>query len=114
MSGFPQALALSVPLTVGLEVLCALLWGVRRKKDVALVALVNLLTNPPVVLCYWLCALYTAWPMAWVTLALEAAAVGVEWACYRRYGEDIAHRFWFALAANAVSYGTGVCLNLFM
>ena len=43
-------LAGSLALTLVLEELFALLWGLRGRRELTVVALVNILTNPPVVL----------------------------------------------------------------
>ena len=43
-------LGVSLTLTVVLEEGFALAWGLRGRRELALVALVNLLTNPPAVL----------------------------------------------------------------
>ena len=45
-------LAVSLLLTLLFEELFALAWGLRGKRELGLVALVNVLTNPPVVLLY--------------------------------------------------------------
>ena len=60
-------LAISLALTLAVEVPVAFCWGLRRR-DLLLCVLVNLLTNPAVVL------LHTLFPAVWITAALEAAA----------------------------------------
>ena len=96
---------LSLGLTLVLELGFALTWGIRRR-DLALCALVNLLTNPAVVLLH----LLFPWPP--VTLALEGAAVAVEALYYRRYGLRIRSPWLFSLAANGLSFCLGFLLNL--
>jgi len=72
-------LAVSLLLTLALEEGFALLWGLRGRRELGLVALMNCLTNPPVVLLYHTAAGLWHWNAVLVTLVLEAAAVVVEW-----------------------------------
>lgn len=94
---------LGLGLTLAVELPVALLWGLRGR-DLALCALVNLLTNPAVVLLHQ----YFSSPAA--TLVLEAAAVLVEGWYYRRYGQHTWHPWLLSLSANALSYGAGLIL----
>ena len=104
-------LAVSLGLTLLLELGFALLCGVKQKRELLVVFLVNVLTNPAVVLLHYAARLW-GWPVLPVTLALECAAVAVEWLCYRACSRTIPHPFRFALAANAFSYGVGCLINL--
>ena len=82
-------LAGSLALTLVLEELFALLWGLRGRRELTVVALVNVLTNPPVVLlCHTAVGLW-GWPAASVTILLESAAVAVEWRCYRLCSDQL-------------------------
>lgn len=105
-------LAVSLCLTLVLELAFALLWGVRGRRELTLVVLVNILTNPAVVLLYHTATGLLHWPALPVTLVLECTAVAVEWICYRACSETIRHPFRFALAVNAFSYGVGCLINL--
>ena len=96
-------LAISLLLTLLLEEAFALLWGLRGRRELALVALVNCLTNPPVVLLYYALSL--------PVLLLEAAAVLVEWRCYRTFSDQLRRPFLFALLANVLSYTVGYLIN---
>lgn len=102
------SLAVSLALTLALELAFALLWGVERR-DLPAVALVNVLTNPAVVLCRRAAGWYLPHALAAVTLALEAAAVAAEGAIYRRHSR-IPFPWAFALCANAFSFLTGLLL----
>ena len=53
-----SALAVSLLLTVAIETGFFFLVGKRNKKDAALVILVNMITNPAVVLIYWIASYY--------------------------------------------------------
>ena len=100
------SLAVSLAMTLALELAFALLWRVRQK-DLPLVALANVLTNPVVVLCHALAAL---WAPAWllpVTLAMEIGAVLVEgWLFSTR--SHIRFPWGFALCANLFSFAVGL------
>lgn len=101
------SLCVSLALTVLIEEAVALLYGIRRKKDLLLVFMVNLFTNPLVVLLYYL----LPGSRIPVVFLLEAFAVLTEAYYYRSYGEKIRRPFAFALLANVVSYGSGLALN---
>lgn len=105
-------LALSLLLTLLLEGLFALLWGLRGWREWAVLALVNLLTNPAVVLLYHLSTGLWGMNAVWVTLFLECAAVIVEWRCYRSCSYQLKRPFLFALLANVISYGIGCIIQL--
>jgi hypothetical protein len=107
------SLGVSLALTLAFEGLFALLWGLRGR-DLVLCVLVNVLTNPPVVLCALLWRTYGPGP-GWLPVPLlEAGAVLVEGLFYRRNGERVRRPFLFSLCANACSYGLGLLLRLLM
>lgn len=106
-----NVLAVSLALTLVMEGAFALAWGLRGRRELGLVALMNCLTNPPAVLFYHTAVPLWGWdPLAAAALA-ECAAVLVEWRCCRTFSRHIRHPFWFSLAANAVSYGAGCLIN---
>jgi len=105
------ALGISLGLTLLLEGLIALVAGVRDKKDLLLVCLVNVLTNPAVVLCYYLNSAYIGMNPIMVKVILEALAVLTEGMYYKKYSSGMSHPFWFSILANGVSFGAGLLLN---
>ena len=105
-------LAVSLLLTLIFEEGFALVWGLRGKRELGLVALVNCLTNPPVVLLYYTATSLWHWNAIPVTLVLEAAAVIVEWRCYRAFSDQVKRPLLFALLVNLFSYGAGCVINL--
>lgn len=107
-----KILAVSLLLTLIFEELFALAWGLRGRRELGLVALVNVLTNPPVVLLYHTASGLFGWNAVLVAAGLEGAAVLVEWRCYRAYSEQVKRPFLFALLANLFSYGAGCVINL--
>ena len=108
------ALALSLALTLALEIAFFFLIGKRNKKDLLLVLLVNVLTNPVVVLLYWLAALYTDWDTSIIKIPLELFAILTEGLYYMKYGQSFKRPFFFSLAANAFSFSIGVLLQHFV
>ena len=102
------ALLVSLLLTLLLECAFALVAGARTPRRLLLVALVNVLTNPPVVM---LCTLF---PSPLRTAATELAAVLTEGLIYRARADWLRRPFLFSLAVNAFSYLTGLLLNLLL
>lgn len=96
---------ISLLLTILLEGAAALVWGIRGR-DLVLVTLVNILTNPLVVLVHNL-----APGFLWGTLVPELLAVFTEALIYLRKENRIPHPVAFAVTANAFSYLTGVALS---
>lgn len=107
-----SALAVSLALTLVLETGYFLLTGKRDRKDLLLLIMVNILTNPVVVLVYWLAALYTRINRVAVIVPLELAAVLVEGIYYKKYGRSFKRPYLFALTANVFSYGVGLLLQM--
>ena len=103
------AFAVSLGLTLLLEVPVAYCWGLRSRHDLTVAVLVNVLTNPAVVL---LNGLLSATPWWAVQLPLEAAAIVVEGFCYCHCGEDVRRPYLLSLCANCISYGAGLALNV--
>ena len=92
----------SLVLTLVLETLFALVWGVR-KKGLLIVALMNLLTNPAVVTLHFLCVNWLGWTVLPVVV-LEIAAMVVEGFCCR----GVVKRPWlFAVLVNLFSFTIG-------
>ncbi len=102
------SLLLSLTATLILELGFALLCRVRSPRDLLLVVLVNVLTNPAVVLLNRLCLnnnILSPWV---VVIILELVAVVAEAACYKLRGEKIPHPLLFSLGANSFSYAIGL------
>lgn len=105
-------LAISLALTLALEEAFALVWGLRGRRELGTVALVNLLTNPPAVLLYHTAVGLLGWSALVMTAVLETAAVLVEWRYYRLCSQQLRRPLLFALLANVFSYGAGRVINL--
>ena len=102
----------SLALTIVIEAGFFLALRKRNKRDLLLVILVNVITNPVVVLLFWLAALYTDWNRNLVIVPLEIFGVLTEWFFYKKYGAEFSRPFLFSLSANAVSFGAGLLLQL--
>ena len=108
------ALIISLAITLLLETGFFFLVGKRNKKDLLLVIMVNVLTNPAVVLLYWLSVLYTDINSTAVKAVLELLAILIEGYYYRRYAQDFKRPFLFSFAANVFSFTIGVLIQLFI
>ena len=102
------SLAVSLALTLVLELGFSLLWG-AGKRDLPLVALANVLTNPVVVLCHTLTALFIPAALPQVTFALEAGAILVEGRLFSTRG-GIRFPWLFSMCANLFSFSVGLLL----
>ena len=67
------SLVMSLALTLVLEELVALIWGLRGQQELGTVALVNVLTNPPVVFLHHTAIGLLGWNAVVVTAVLETA-----------------------------------------
>jgi len=105
------ALAISLALTLAFEMSFFFITGKQNKKDLLLVIMVNVFTNPIVVLLYWLTYLYMNWNTIIVLIPLEAFAVLTEGYYYKKYGQSFKRPFLFSLAANAFSFTLGFLIQ---
>lgn len=103
------SLAVSLVLTLALELAFALAWGLRRR-DLGLVALMNVMTNPAAVTLHFLIRYLLGWTSLWWTALLEALAVLAEGLCCRG---RVRHPWRFALLINLFSYSMGLLLQFF-
>ena len=105
------SLALSLLLTIVFEAIVFLLAKKRDKKDFALLILVNVLTNPAVVLLHRLSIVYTSLNSRAILVLLELFAIVTEGYCYKKYGRTFKQPYAFSVTANMFSYWTGVLLQ---
>ena len=106
-----KSLAISLIMTLLLETGFFFLVGKRNKKDLLLLVMVNVLTNPVVVSIYWLTVLYMNFNHVLITIPLELFAILTEGFYYKKYGLDFSRPYLFSVAANAFSFGMGVLLQ---
>lgn len=111
-----EMFGVSLLLTLIIELIVAGLFRISFGKDILVVILVNVLTNPVVVLLYWLWRVYL--PMVnicWIELPMECLVVLGEYWIYKSMAAGGWHcekPFRFSLAANGASWLTGVLLVL--
>ncbi|MDR2035553.1 MAG: hypothetical protein LBP91_02625 [Coriobacteriales bacterium] len=104
-------LAFCLILTIVLEAGFFFIAGKRNKKDLRLLVLVNVFTNPLVVLTLWLTQTYTLWNSFAVLVPLELFAVVTEGFIYKKCGKQFTRPFLFSLGANAFSYFCGLLIQ---
>ena len=96
-------------ITVVIETAFFAVLAYRKRDDLLIVVLANVITNPSLNVIFGLCWLYAP-EYAWIALAaLEILAVLIEWLIYRAL-TDAKRPFITSLAANAVSFGIGVII----
>ena len=102
---------MSLLLTLLVEGAVAFLWGLRGRKNLLIVLLVNILTNPVAVLVYWLYQIYAGEHSLPVQILIELVVVTVEAYVYRSFAEDdrfrIPRPIRLAIVANVFSWGIG-------
>lgn len=102
-----ESMIISLILTLLIEEVFVLAAGIRRKEDLLLVLLVNIITNPIVVFLYYTVDYYLPVDMGIVTILLEAAAILAEAGYYAKYSENIRHPLLISLGANIISFSIG-------
>ena len=105
-----SSLGTSLLLTIMLELVFALIFKVHGR-TLIIVILVNVLTNPAVVVLYLLLCRYFSLPALCVVPVLEIGAVICEAAIYKYRCEAIRHPFIFAFSANIFSYFCGALIG---
>ena len=76
-----------------------------QKKDLLLVVLINILTNPTVVLCSYLTGNQRTFQ-----ILLEMIVIFIEGCYYKKYSSDIKYGFCLTATANILSYIVGLIL----
>ena len=107
--------AVSLILTLIIEILVARCWGMKTKKEVKLVVLVNLLTNPAAVFVAWICNYYLESSFYFlVQCVIEIVVVVTEAKIYLWFVKDgwnIKKPILFALVVNMVSWLLGAAIQ---
>lgn len=97
----------SLGLTLLIELPIGMAMGLRRKKHLLLMILVNVLTNPAAVLLCWLGV-----PQIPVEIAVFLVEAGIYYWFSREESWNIQHPLWLSLAANLISWGSGVLIQM--
>lgn len=108
----PEALAVSLGLTLLVELPLACALGVRTRRGLVFVLLANVATNPAVVLLYSLACFRAPGARFAVLALLETAAFGFEGFVYSRcLSEKTRNPYVLSLLLNAASFAAGELLN---
>ena len=106
----PEILLISLGMTLVLELAYAWLWGVKGK-DFIVITVMNILTNPLVVL--WHYAFSDAG--IWINTVLpELAAVIAEILLLMRFGKSVQKPVSLGICINLFSYFVGFIINLLL
>lgn len=104
------AMITALLLTLLFELSYAWVWGLR-KKQLVMVILMNLMTNPAANALYSYAVTVLSFPSAAIALPLEAAAMIAEGLCCRNY---IKKPWLFVITCNVFSYAAGMLLQIFI
>ena len=105
-----RAMGLSLLLTELIELSAALL--LKKREDIGLIALANLMTNPAVVYLSLLTKALRPGLYPAAAAVTELLAVLAEGYAYKRRAAKIARPMLFSLCMNALSFGTGLVIKL--
>ncbi|MDE7477775.1 MAG: hypothetical protein K2M91_07480 [Lachnospiraceae bacterium] len=112
-----EMFGISLLLTVIIEIAVSFLMGFCSKKQLLLVVLVNVLTNPPAVLFHWLGSMYLQMISdLWLQIVLEIAVVLTEALIYRSFSKkeqwQMKKPVLMSIAANLCSWIAGIVLSI--
>ncbi|MDO4543043.1 MAG: hypothetical protein Q4C01_00705 [Clostridia bacterium] len=107
MAQYLSILGISLGLTLVLELAYAWFCKVRGK-DLLLITLVNLITNPVAVLI----TLLFRNKVAWIELPIEVGVVFLEFALLKGFAKKVERPFWLSLGMNCFSYGAGLIVSI--
>lgn len=105
------SLGISLVMTVVIEFLLSLLWGLRGR-DLILVVLMNGMTNPVAVFSY--IVLQERIPSLGLVVIIELLVTVAEGICCQTRGENIQHPWRFAAVLNLCSYTIGEIIQWIM
>ena len=98
-------------ITLTAELSLALLWKIRGR-DLAVAALANTVTNPPLVLLHFVFSLLMPHNLARLPLIImEPAALVFEGFVYRRVWQKGERPYFFSLCANICSFLCGIAFS---
>ena len=106
----------SLTLTIIIEASVARVWGLKSRKEMLLVLLVNILTNPAAVFCVWICNGYLGSHFSFLYQCIvEFVVVVVEGKVYSSFakeeGWNIKKPLQFSFVVNMISWLSGVVLQ---
>lgn len=115
-SDIASMFVVSLMLTIIIECSVARVWGLKTKKEILLVLLVNVLTNPAAVFCIWICNGYLGSHYSFLyQCIIEFLVVVVEAKVYSDFAKEadwnIKKPLQFAIIVNLISWLSGVMLQ---
>ena len=105
------ALAVSLALTLLVELDAALVYGVRSRYDLLVTCLVNVITNPLAVMSYLLLTRFTSLGPWAVKLPIEVLVLLSETLLFRKFAETVKKPLLYAAVLNIVSFSVGEVIN---
>ena len=103
-------------ITLIIEETAALLWGLRRVRELMAVLWINAVTNPLVTVLRYLSNQWIHFEGSGVItiVVLELAVLLAEWRLFKRFIPRISHPLVFSLVMNASSYAGGLLIPSIM
>ena len=107
-----RMLLVSLGLTVIIEEIVALIWGLRRAGELLTVLWVNAVTNSLVTQLKYFSNQWIHFSGSDIItiIVLELAVLISEWRLFRKFLPRISHPFLFSLTMNAASYAAGLLM----
>ena len=112
--GIVGGMAISLGLTIVIEIIFALVFRVTNRKDLLLICLVNFITNPSLVFLLNFLVGRVHLNRELALFILEAAVFAVEALLLKLYSEKIRRPVLFAAGANLSSYLIGHAIEVFL
>lgn len=112
----PLIMLRCLSLTALVETIFAIIFGVRKKKDILNIVLANIITNPPIVSITFACNIFFGLQIRNIILIiLEIMVVFIEGVIYFKYLDyKKINPFILALLLNLLSYGFGELYNFIL
>lgn len=107
-----RLLLLSLGFTLGIELFVSVCYGIRNKKELLLIALVNVITNPIAVLLYYWWVVITATNNILIQIPLEFMIIVVEAKLFKKYAIQIRKPVSFSVLINLISFSIGIVMHL--
>ena len=101
-----EMFAVSLGLTLAIELAVCMVLGMRTGRQILLVILVNILTNPAAVLLCWL-----GIPQIPIEIAVVAVEVGIYYCFSKEERWNITHPVLLSAALNILSYSAGLLIQ---
>lgn len=112
MSRILSTIAISLGITLAAELLTAWLMRVRKRSDIVLVILVNIITNPVVMYCFIVGGIFLKKRMLWgIIVGMELGACAAEAVLYRKYLKSEISPWKLSVLTNTVSFTAGLVIK---